>query len=88
MYVLYMDDSILAGPCEKELDDIMAKMKGAELTISVDGDITDFLGVHVECKSNGMVHLTQPLLIDHIMNDLRLTQTNITTRDKPAKSGQ
>ena len=61
---------------------------GAKLTISVKGDLADFLGVNIELKPDGTVHLTQPLLIDHILQDLRLIQLNTASQDKPAKSGQ
>jgi hypothetical protein len=52
--VLYTDDSILAGPDSKELDSIIEEMKKAELDLTVEGDIADFLGVKIE-KSQAIV---------------------------------
>ena len=49
VFVLYTDDSILAGPDSKELDSIIRKMKNAELDLNgVKGGIADFLGVKME----------------------------------------
>jgi hypothetical protein len=39
VFVLYTDDSILAGPDPKELDSIIEEMKKAELDLTVEGDI-------------------------------------------------
>ena len=72
MYVLYTDDSILAGPDEKEIDQIIKDMKKAKLDITVEGDIQDFLGVNIDRRQDGTINLTQPHLITQILKDLRL----------------
>ncbi len=71
MYALYIDDSILAGPDKKEIDQIIIDLKRAKLNITEEGDLVDFLGVQIERKEDGSVHLTQPQLIDQILKDLR-----------------
>jgi hypothetical protein len=45
VFTLYTDDSILAGPDPQELDDIIQEMKAVGLNLTVEGDISDFLGV-------------------------------------------
>jgi hypothetical protein len=40
-----MDDSILAGPDEAELDQIVDSMRRVGLKLTVDGDVSDFLGM-------------------------------------------
>ena len=77
IYVLYTDDSILAGPDERELDSIIEDMKASGLVLTVEGDISDFLGVRIEKRSDGTVNLTQPHLIDQILRDLRLDKENV-----------
>ncbi len=47
IYVLYMDNSILTGPDLKELDRIIEDMKQVGLELTVEGDISDFLGVNI-----------------------------------------
>ena len=84
MYVLYTDDSILAGPDEQELNDIIADLKGTGLDITDEGTIADFLGVNVRQEGNSF-HLTQPKLIESILQDLSL-QDESHTKDIPMAS--
>jgi hypothetical protein len=45
IYGLNTDDSILACPDEQELVQIIDDMKSAGLNFTIEGDISDFLGV-------------------------------------------
>lgn len=88
-YVLYTGDSILAGPDEQELDQIIEDMRNAGLDLTVEGDISDFLGVEISRKPDGTIHLTQPHLIDQILSDLRWDhQDGTTTNQTPAAVNQ
>jgi hypothetical protein len=53
VYLLYTDDSILAGPDQKEIDQVIKDLKKAKLDITVEGDIQDFLGVNIEKHKDG-----------------------------------
>jgi hypothetical protein len=88
LYVLYTDDSLLAGPDQNEIDQIVKDLKKANLNITDEGDIQDFLGVNISMKDNGTIHLTQPHLIDQILKDLTLTDEKTKSKDTPAKSSQ
>jgi len=77
MCALCTDDSTLAGPNKAKINQIIKEMKQAELDITVEGDIQDFLGVNIERKKDGSIHLTQPHLINQMLKDLHLD------RDKP-----
>ncbi len=55
MYILYTDDSILAGPDPKEIDQVIEDMKKAKLDITIEGDLQDFLGVNIERKEDGTI---------------------------------
>jgi hypothetical protein len=70
IFVLYTDDSLLTGPNPQELDAIIADIRKAGLEITVESDVSDFLGVKIEQKEDGTFHLTQPQLIDSILKDL------------------
>jgi hypothetical protein len=85
---LYTDDSILAGPDKEERQQVIKDLKAANLNITEEGDLEDFLGVQIDRKADGSVHLTQPQLIDQILKDLRLDQDNVTTKDVPASSSK
>jgi hypothetical protein len=84
IYVLYTDDSILAGPDDKELDAIMKKMADSGLKLTQEGNLEDFLGVKIEKCDDGSFRLTQPHLIDSILKDLRLQGPGTATKDIPA----
>ena len=86
LYVLYTDDSILAGPSEKEIDQIIKDLRKAKLDLTIEGDLQDFLGVNIEKKKDRTIHLTQPHLIDQILKDLRLDNDRVTTKTTPASS--
>ena len=86
LYVLYTDDSILAGPSEKEIDQIIKDLRKAKLDLTIEGDLQDFLGVNIEKKKDGTTHLTQPHLIAQILKDLRLNNDRVTTKTTPASS--
>ena len=45
LYVLYTYNSILAGPSEKEIDQIIKDLRKAKLDLTIEGDLQDFLGV-------------------------------------------
>jgi hypothetical protein len=38
----------------------------------VEGDIQDFLGININRKKDGSIHLSQPQLIEGTLKDLRL----------------
>ncbi len=88
MYALYTDDSILAGPDQAEIDQIIKEMKQVKLDITVEGDLQDFLGVHIERMPDGTIQLTQPHLIDQILDDLRLNDDNVAEKTIPATSSK
>jgi Reverse transcriptase (RNA-dependent DNA polymerase) len=88
MYVLYTDDSILAGPSEKEIEQAIEDIKRVGLNITVEGDLQDFLGINIERKSDGTIHLTQPHLIDQVLEDLRLAGEETSTKSTPAASSK
>jgi hypothetical protein len=73
LYVLYTDDSLLAGPDKAEIDKIIDELqKKAKLSIGVEGDLADFLGVSIDRRSDGTIHLSQLHLFDQILDNLRL----------------
>jgi hypothetical protein len=89
MYVLYTDDSLLAGPDKREIEAIIDELQTkAKLAITVEGDLADFLGVNIDRRSDGTIHLSQPHLIDQILKDLRLNDDSTKARSTPAASSK
>jgi hypothetical protein len=48
----------------------MQEMKRVKLDITVEGDLSNFLGVNVDQLPDGSYHLSQPKLTDSILDDL------------------
>ena len=82
IYVLYTDDSILAGPDRSEIDKTIKQMQKI-LDLTIEGDLNDFLGVNINRAADGAIHLTQPHLIDQVLDDLRLTPGKSKAKDTP-----
>jgi hypothetical protein len=88
LYILYTDDSILMGPDAKKLDAIIQEMKDVGLDLTVEGTINDFLGVNIQYKKDGSIHLTQPQLINSIIKELHLDTGNTKTKSTPAATSK
>ena len=88
MYILYTDDSILAGPSKDEIESIIDQIKKAKLDITREGNIQDFLGINIQPTGDGKIELTQPHLIDQILKDLRLDGDEVKTKDIPSMASK
>jgi hypothetical protein len=86
LYVLYTDDSILTGPDPNELDQILNDMRKVGLDLTVEGDISDFLGVQIDRVSKGQFKLSQPHLIKDILKELRLDGSKVAIKKTPGAS--
>jgi hypothetical protein len=86
LYVLYTDDSIIAGPDKDEIYEIIKKIQKVGLNITVEGDLQDFLGINIQREDDGSIYLSQPHLIEQILRALRLDGEAVKEKDTPAKS--
>ena len=50
------------------------------MDLTIEEDLQDFLGVNIEKKKDGTIHLTQPHLIDKILKYLILDNDRVTTK--------
>ena len=57
MHIMYTDDYILVEPYEEELMQIVAAIRAAELDITEEGDIDDFLGFNIDKVDSKTYHL-------------------------------
>ena len=87
IYILYTDDSIIAGSDKQAINDTIKSIKRAGLDITIEGDIRDFLGINIT-QDNDQYHLTQPQLIQSVLKDLKLTQPNVNPKDIPMASSR
>ena len=87
MYALYIDDSILGVPTRKELEAAIKAIQDAKLQITLEGNLTDFLGVKIEQKGTNEIIFTEPHLINDILNDLGLKHAK-DGKETPAASSR
>jgi hypothetical protein len=70
---------------KRNLDDILKQMEDVGLKLTSEDGVAYYLRVKIELKSNSEIHLTQPQLIDSILEDLNLVQGNdkitVTTKE-------
>ena len=88
IYALYTDDSIIAGPSKREVASVVESIKKAGLNVTIEGALEDFLGVNIDRKDDGTIHLTQPHLIDKILMDLKMNQDDLKVKTTPAASSR
>jgi hypothetical protein len=86
-FLVYTDDSILMGPDDRELDHIVALMK-TKFNLEVEGDLCDYLGINIKKREDGALEMTQPQLIQSIIEDLGLNRPGTKTKTKPALSSK
>ncbi len=59
-------------------------MKWVGLKLMVKGDISDFLGINIQCHKDRTVHLTRLHLIDSILEELGLQADSAKSKAKLA----
>ena len=87
IYALCTDDSIIAGPDKAQIHRTIELIKQAQLNITVEGDIRDFLGINIE-REGDRYKMTQPQLIKKILSDLHLDQSNVKPKNIPMASSK
>jgi len=81
--LIYVDDTILMGPDQKEIDTIVESMSRA-FKISDEGTLADYLGVKIRTQEDGTMLMTQTHIIDSIIEDLGIKDKK--PRNTPALS--
>ena len=74
IFLVYIDDCIVFGPNTQALDQVVKDLRSCpqQFTIDDQGDVGDFLGIQIKRETDGSIHLSQPQLIDSIIQDLHL----------------
>jgi hypothetical protein len=84
LFVVYVDDGILASINKCDIDKEIISLQEV-FNISIEGNLSDYVGVNIERTGNGQIHMTQPNIIKSILKDLNLTP-NTKTAATPAHS--
>ena len=79
--LFYVDDGIFIGPTQQDIDEAYKSLTEPVLSetgeilhrafiMTDEGDLSDYLGVKIEKLPNGTIKVTQPHLIQSVLNDL------------------
>ena len=84
--LVYVDDCIIISKDTKVIDRFVSSMMNGQegFVLTDDGDLARFLGVEIEYKDDGSIHMTQPYLIQRILEACRIKESEVNKRDTPA----
>ena len=85
IFLVYIDDCIVFGPDDKAIDEVVndLHLSSKNFTLDDQGEVGDFLGIQIQTMDDGTIVLTQPQLIDSIIQDLHL-QSGSNHRNTPS----
>ena len=74
IFCVYVDDGIFFSINKESIDKCIQEIQ-AKFNISIEGDVCDYVGVNIERKEDGSIHMTQPQLIQSIISELNFLDT-------------
>jgi hypothetical protein len=83
IFLCYVDDSVLIDPDAENINKVFAEFKALKYGVTDEGQIDDYLGVKIERRTDGTIKLSQPHLIDQILDDLNLLHSDETSKYQP-----
>ena len=72
-----MDDALCLSPKSAEVDKFILDLGDANFKVMDEGDINDYIRVKITKHIDGRFDLTQPHLIQQILDDLGFTETTV-----------
>ena len=82
--LIYVDDALLFYKDKAAVDQLTAKMTAENIHFREEEDVAGFLGVHIDRKDDGTIHLTQKGLTERIVSALHLNDPNVDAVSSPA----
>ena len=79
---MYVDDTIIAGPNEQDIKDCVKELgiqthdQQHHFSLKDEGEVGDFLGIRIEKERKNRFTLTQPGLIQKVLQTTKMTECN------------
>ena len=86
IFMLYVDDAICIDASMDKVHQVYKDILSAGYDISDEGDLKDYLGVDVDRQPDGSIHMSQPKLIEQILQDMNF-QPDTKGKSNPATVG-
>jgi len=83
IFMAYVDDSIFLGNNDAQLQQAIREIQGLGLNVEDQGHPADYMGVNINKLQDGTYKFTQRALIDSIIDDVGIKDSN--TKPVPAK---
>ena len=85
VFLVYIDDCSVFGPNDKAIDEVVndLRLSSKNFTFDDQGEVGHFLCIQIQTLDDGSIVLTQPQLIDSIIQDLHL-QSGSNHKNTPA----
>jgi hypothetical protein len=85
--VVYVDDALLISPNEQLINDEIKSIQ-QDYDLTDEGTLKDYLGTRFERRKDGSIELTQPRMIDRVLQIVGLDpeSQHVKTHDTPASS--
>jgi hypothetical protein len=80
-----VDDTLLYSPKQECIDEVLENLRNAEMNLEVENDIAGFLGVHMDKRDDGIIHMTQTGHIQRVVKALDIADRN--PKETPAEYG-
>jgi hypothetical protein len=81
--LIYVDDALLFYKDKESIDILVNKMKQERMLFREEESVAGYLGVHIDRRDDGTIHLTQKGLAEKIVDSLHLSGDDVTTVDTP-----
>jgi hypothetical protein len=81
--LIYVDDTLLFYKNKTSFDILTNKMKQEGMLFREEESVAGYLGVHIDRRNDGTIHLTQKGLADKIIDSLHLSGEDISPVDTP-----
>jgi Reverse transcriptase (RNA-dependent DNA polymerase) len=72
LFLVYVDDGILVSPHNEHMQEEL-KILQTQFNIAVEGTLSKYVGVNIEGREDGTIHMTQPQLIQSVLKELNFT---------------
>ena len=84
IFLVFIDDCIVFGPNDTAINEVVTDLRNSSQNFTLDdqGEVGDLLGIQIQKLDDGSIVLTQPHLIDSIIQDLHL-QSGSNPKDTP-----
>ena len=88
IFFFYVDNDIFVSPESREVDKVIKELKDPAIGLDLEDqeDIANYLGIHFNYGKDGTITMSQPQLIDQIIEDVFKIKRNKNLPDIPVLS--